>query len=259
MLRFIAGLPVVSVLFCGLAVAEALPDFEREARLRDEIVDVIFDGEPIDLTVGGRTFLAIDMAPDGDAKGAVVLLHGRGFHPNWDAVIKPLRIGLADDGWRTLSLQMPVLEKSAKYNDYVPVFPQAVERIEAALAYLRAEGVNTIVVLAHSCGFHMANHWLLNRPERHIDALIAIGAGATDYRQPQQEPFAFSQLDIPILDVYGERDYPAVLRKAATRQRGLNHPQSTQIAVTGSDHDHSDNHDALLRVVAEWLRTLNRS
>ena len=258
MLRFMGGLPIIPALFCGLAVAGALPDFEREARLRDEIVDVIFDGEPINLTAGNRSFLAIDTAPGGDAKGAVILIHGRGLHPNWDAVIKPLRIGLADNGWRTVSLQMPVLEKSAKYNDYVPVFPHAVERIEAALAYLRAGGVKHIAVLAHSCGFHMTNHWLLNRPDPRIDALIAIGAGATHYRQPQQEPFVFSRLTIPILDVYGERDYPAVLRKAATRQRGLNHPQSAQIAIAGSDHDHCDNHDALLGVVAEWLSTLNR-
>lgn len=255
--RLIAGLLCTLMLCYGMAAAGASPDLAREARLRHEIIDAIFEGKPIDLPVGDHSVLAIDMAPAGDAKGAVILAHGRGLHPNWDAVIQPLRIGLANDGWRTVSVQMPVLEKSAKYNDYAPVFPHAIERLDAALAYLRADGVNRIAVLAHSCGFHMTNHWLLNRPDRRIDALIAIGAGATHYRQPQQEPFVFPQLNIPILDVYGEHDYPAVLRKAALRHSGLRHPQSAQIVVADSDHDHTENDDALLTVVADWLRTLN--
>ena len=39
----------------------------------------------------------------------MIILHGRGYHPDWAEVANPLRVGLAE-GWNTLSLKMPVLD-----------------------------------------------------------------------------------------------------------------------------------------------------
>ncbi len=41
----------------------------------------------------------------------VLINHGRGFHPDWVDTVQPLRVGLVDYGWNTLSIQMPVLAK----------------------------------------------------------------------------------------------------------------------------------------------------
>ena len=50
---------VLVLLLCvGQAVASE-PDFARETRLSDEIVDVILDGDPVWLEAGGREFLSI--------------------------------------------------------------------------------------------------------------------------------------------------------------------------------------------------------
>ncbi|MCP4390124.1 MAG: hypothetical protein GY802_17665, partial [Gammaproteobacteria bacterium] len=70
-------LPLILLLLAGRVVA-AEPDFAREARLADEIVDVILDGDPEWLPANGREFLSIYTEAD-DSRAAIVILHGRGF------------------------------------------------------------------------------------------------------------------------------------------------------------------------------------
>ncbi|TNF34101.1 MAG: DUF3530 family protein, partial [Gammaproteobacteria bacterium] len=104
-------------------------DLAREKRLASEIIDSIMDGEATTLVAGSHEFLSIYTESDVDSpKGAVLILHGRGYHPNWPEVVYPLRTGLPEHGWHTLSIQLPVLAADAKYYDYVPIFPEAFPR-----------------------------------------------------------------------------------------------------------------------------------
>ena len=90
-------------------------DQEREDRLTEEMETNLFDGDVISLLPDAGTFAAVEMESQADStRGGVILLHGRGFHADWPENIGPLRVGLSEAGWHTLSLQMPVLEKSAK-------------------------------------------------------------------------------------------------------------------------------------------------
>ena len=145
-------------------------------------------------------------------------LHGRGVHADWPDNIGPLRMALAQSGWHTLSLQMPVLEKSAKYFDYLATLQEAFPRIEAGIKHLLNNGHRPIVLLAHSCGAHMAMARLETSAGKPIDAFIGIGMGATDYRQPMQRPFPFATLKIPVLDIYGaDHDFTAYTGAMAQR------------------------------------------
>ncbi len=142
----------------GCAVAQGIEaqDLARERRLAEEIVDAILDGEPMYLDASGHRFLAIYTEPESQPpRGGAIVLHGRGFHPDWDQVAAPLRTALPEHGWSTLSLQMPVLGKTAKYYDYVPILPASFGRIRAGIDYLRQQGHDTVVVIAHSCSVHM--------------------------------------------------------------------------------------------------------
>jgi pimeloyl-ACP methyl ester carboxylesterase len=233
-------------------------DIEREKRLADQIVDSIMDGEPVFLKSGDHEFLSIYTEAD-EPVGAVVIMHGRGFHPNWSDVAYPLRVGLVEHGWNTLSLQMPVLEKEAKYYDYVEIMPEAFPRIEAAIDYLKQQGNDRVVLIAHSCSVHMTMAWVDAGRMRDIDGIIGIGMGAVDFRQPMKKPFPLAKIDVPVLDVYGEEEYPAVLkgapeRLAAIRQAG--NSRSKQVAVPGANHYFTGEGDALLDVVAPWLNSL---
>ncbi len=240
-----------------VAVAQ---DFERELRLEAEIVDAILDGEPVHLEADGHSFLGIyTEAADGGSDKAVIVLHGRGFHPDWPEVTAPLRTELPEYGWDTLSLQMPVLGKSAKYYDYVPILPAAFPRIRAGIDALRARGARTVILAAHSCSVHMAMAYVRRHGDAGFDGFIGIGMGATDYGQPMREPFPLAAMSVPILDLFGDEDYPAVQREAPNRLaaiRSAGNPRSAQRIVPGAEHYFRDMDDELVGAVTEWLAAL---
>lgn len=233
-------------------------DIEREKRMADEIVDSIIDGEPVYLKSGEQDFLTIYTEAD-EPRGAVIIMHGRGFHPNWSDVVYPLRVGLAEQGWNTLSLQMPVLEKEARFYDYLEIMPEAFPRIEAAIDYLKAEGNEKIILIAHSCSVHMTMAWIDAGKMRDIDGIVGIGMGAVDYGQPMKKPFPLASIDVPVLDVFGGAEYPAVIKGAPARLAAIQqagHPKSQQITVPGANHYFTDAGDALLEAVGAWLQGL---
>ncbi len=237
-------------------------DLAREKRMADEIVDAIIDGEAVYLPALKKTFLGIYTETEQEAaKGAAIILHGRGFHPDWQDAINPLRVGLAESGWNTLSIQMPVLEKQAKYYDYVPIFPEAFPRIESAIRYVRELGNKKVILIAHSCGAHMAMAWVSvekNVCEK-IDAYVGIGMGATDYKQPMLKVFPLDQLKIPVLDVYAENDYPAVKNMVEDRKLLIDlagNKKSKQVVVKGANHYYVDKGEELTREISQWLETI---
>jgi len=243
------------------AGAASAQDLERERRLAEQTVDAIFDGEPFFLQAEGREFLAIYMESASEpARGAALLLHGRGFHPDWEEVVHPLRTALPGHGWHTLSLQMPVLEKDAKYYDYVPILPAAFPRIEAGLAFLEKEGIDNVVVIAHSCGVHMSMAYVEEHGDAGFDAYVGIGMGATDYGQPMVAPFPLSTMKVPVLDLHGSTEYPAVLRMAPRRlaaMREAGNPLSRQVVVEGADHYFRGYEEELVEAVVAWLDTIS--
>ncbi len=250
--------PAVFVSIIGLVLPGLLSasDVAREKRLSDQIVDAIFDGDPLFLSADGHQFLSIYMEASEPSTRAVLLIHGRGYHPDWENVTRPLRVGLTEHGWNTLSIQMPVLEKDAKFYDYIPVFPEGLPRIDAALAYLKEQGNEDVVMLAHSCGVHMAMAWVRANGSDAIDGFVGIGMGATDYKQPMPQPFPFERLQVPVLDLYGALDYPAVLHGADGRWQALQQqgqPASRQIMMENGDHYMREQDAVLVETVSGWL------
>ena len=243
--------------FAGVATAA---DVERERRLVAELEASLFDGDLQQLSAGNVTFAAVELSPESyPVRGSIVLLHGRGVHADWPDNIGPLRIALAENGWQTLSIQLPVLDKSAKYFDYLAILPETFPRIEGGIKHLLTSGHQPIILLAHSCGTHMAMAWLEATVGRPIDAFIGIGMGATDYRQPMQRPFPFATLKIPVLDIYGSEDYPAVHRLAPVRLEAIQaggNVSSTQLIVDGAAHNFTGYSDSMAEAISRWLDSL---
>ena len=246
------------LLICGLGTISQASDLEREKRLEEQTLAALFTGEPVYLSTPDREFLTLETQADGNSKGAVVLIHGRGYGPDAQIVVGPVREALSEQGWHTLSLQMPVLEKGAKYYDYVDVFPDARLRINAALAHLKASEFSPIAIIAHSCGVHMSMDWIRHNGDDAIDAYIGLGMGATDYQQPKQQPFPFKQMSVPILDVFGDADYPAVVSNADKRARDflIANEKSEQIVIAQANHEFDGQNDALINAISNWLDTL---
>jgi len=141
-------------------------DIAKEKRWADQVTDSLMDGEVVYLTNGEQEFLALDMPPEEGinkkaAETGVIIMHGIGVHPNWAEVIQPVRIRLSEAGWHTLSIQMPVLENDAGFNDYLPLMNEVAPRINAAIHYLQKAGMKKIVLIAHSLGTYMSSYYLV--------------------------------------------------------------------------------------------------
>lgn len=239
------------------------PDFRREKRLITEIEDSIMDGEVqwLDLFTGEKIFSIYTETEADEVKGGAIVLHNRGYHANWESVIKPLRIDLTNYGWNTLAVQMPVLNKKAKYYDYVPIFPYAYTRIKAAIDYLRSQGLKKVVIIGHGCGVHMAMSYIDIFSDNEIDAFVGIGMGATDFRQKMVKPFPFFKMQAPILDVFGEFDFPGVRRLANQRKiefDAINNPKNQQIVIKNAGHYFKEEgtEKDLLTKISSWLNKI---
>jgi len=251
--------PLIICSVCSSSVNAA--DLAREKRMADEIVDVILDGDAVFLEADNHQFLSIYTEAE-ESNGVVIILHGRGFHPDWQDTVNPLRVGLTEFGWNTLSVQLPVLEKQAEYYDYMPLFSEALPRIDAAIKFAREQGNEKVVLVAHSCGVHMAMAWIDTweaKGEQKIDAYVGLGMGATDYQQPMEKPFPFEKLTVPILDVYGEHDYPGVLRRAPERLQSIEakkKKKTSQSMVKGANHYYELRPLVIKNRVRAWLKEL---
>ena len=236
------------------------PDYDRETRMIGEIEEAVMDGDVEYLPLeNDKEVFSIYMEPDTDApKGGVIILHSRGYHANWASVIKPLRVGMADKGWHSLSVQMPVLDKNATYYDYVPIFPYAHERIKAAIEFYKQRGVDNIILISHGCGAHMSMSYFDKYGDDEINAYVGIGMGATDYKQKVIKRFPLDIMLKPVLDIYGEKDFSGVVRLSESRKALMDisgNKQNAQKVIKGADHYYKENASAqaLTNTIDTWL------
>jgi pimeloyl-ACP methyl ester carboxylesterase len=234
-----------SIAVAGTAVCFAQADYAREQRWADEITPAILVGDPIRLELkSGHKFLAI-YTPNAKAAAGVIVVHGLGVNPDW-GLINPLRSLLAGQGYATLSVQMPVLAADARGDQYPPLFPEAAERLQVAVKFLRGKGNKKIAIVSHSLGSRMTNFFFNNTAEPQIDVWVAIGVSGT-----YTEPASFKA---PVLDLYGENDLPAVLENAQKRAEGISQVRgSAQIQIAGANHFFNGQETELVRQVRQFL------
>jgi pimeloyl-ACP methyl ester carboxylesterase len=194
----------------------------------------VLTGDPVWLELNtGHKFLTL-YTEAGAAKAGVIVVHGMGVHPDW-GLIGPLRQNLPEQGYATLSVQMPVLKADAKGEEYPATFDEAAARLAQAVAFMEAKGYQKIALVTHSLGCRMTARYLELNPKAPISAWVAIGASG---------PLNYSKLKFPVLDLYGENDLPQVLKAAGARAKGLK-GKSAQVVVPKADH-FFEGHDAPL-------------
>ncbi len=233
-------------MLAGAALAQAQPDYAREKRWADEITPGLVVGDAVYLQQNsGHKFLAL-YTNIPQARAAVITVHGVSVHPDW-ALIGALRSGLADHGYATLSVQMPVLAADAKREDYFTLFPDAADRLRTAVAFLKAKGYRNIAIACHSVAARMCNVFLVSTPDNGVDAWISIGIVPAEFAEP-------GKLRLPVLDIYGERDFAEVLQKAGARAATLRTLKgSAQIEVAGADHYFAGSESELVKQVRQFL------
>ena len=227
---------------CGPAVAQ---DYEREARWANETLAALMVGEAVQIEQkNGHRFLGL-YTRAARPRGALIIAHGRGWGPDFE-LYGVLRTTLAEAGYSTLSIQLPVLPGTAKIGDYLPMFPDSTERFTLAAGWLHAKGYKQVAIVSHSLGATMANQYLISAPEPAVDAwvFISIINGLDEmYR-----------IKIPVLDVFGTRDWQ-VTRYGADERRAqiLKIAGSEQVVIQGAEHFFDQQHDELTRVIVAFL------
>lgn len=229
-------------------------DLAKEKRWAEQISDALLDGEAIQLNNGTHDFLAIETQADEAKDLGVIILHGIGIHPDWPAVIQPLRVELAEAGWNTLSLQLPVLKNEAEGKDYEPLMSGVPARIDAGIKHLAKQGAKNVAIVAHSMGARMAGYYLANKKiyqEAHsqtpIVVFISIGMG-------KDEKDFFGKIKLPVFDIYGDSDLDSVLVAAPEREKASAANKAyKQIKVPEANHFFDNQEEALLEVVSDAL------
>jgi hypothetical protein len=233
-----------------MAVAQTT-DAAREKRWADQIVPSLVVGDAVYLeSAGGTKFLALYTRVE-RAKGAVLLTHGPGLHPD-HGIVGELRVQLSDHGYSTLSLQMPVL--AAEVDDgqaYAKLFPEAGQRIAAGMKFLQDKGARRIAIVSHAMGSAMAYDYLRQNRGAPVFAWAALS-----YYGVFKE---MAGANLAILDLYGASDYRGIRGPAAERAqilRGL--PGSKQLAAPDGGRFLAGGEKTVLREVAAFLDALAR-
>ena len=240
------------LLFAACAVAmlgvrsgnvAAAPDYAREQRWATEIAPAIVVGEAVYLPTPSQPRVLALYTEVAQPKGGVIVVHGVGVHPDW-GLIGGLRTGLADAGFATLSVQMPVLAATAARDDYEALFPEAGERIAAAIAFLKRHSIDRVAIVSHSMGASMVNAYLARPDAARIDAWVPIGM-LVDFSVPVKEP---------VLDVTAENDFPEVREAVPRRPSQLPRDACTkQIVITGTDHYMENRQKELVAAIVPFL------
>jgi len=235
---------VVWLAFVSAIAAAATPDYAREERWAKEVVPQIVAGDALWLTIPERPrVLAIFTEPPGLAKGAVIVVHGLGVHPDW-SLIGDLRTKLADRGYATLAVQMPVLAADAPRDAYRDLFDDAGARIAAALSWLHAKGYAKVAIVSHSMGASMTDAFLARSGAATIAAWVPVGM-LVDFTQPPR---------MPVLDVVAERDFPDALDAAKSRAAGLaRNACSKGMSIAQTDHYMNGATSALAEAIRGFL------
>lgn len=256
MMRFVLLIVLLTPVFGSAA------DLARELRIAAQIEEAIFDGDVVRLPDGDHEFLAVHRRSAADpVHGAAIVIHGRGAHPEWVDVVQPLATGLPESGWDTLAIQLPVAAASAPDRDWDALIPEAIPRINAALAFLRERNVSNIVLVAHSMGARMGAHFLATGTPPEIRAFVAIGL-SVHRKDRTTGPLAdLSKIKIPMLDLFGERDLSDVLNSTKERKLAARDADNTgyeQVRIPGADHFFAGLDELLVNRVSAWMAKVSR-
>ncbi len=238
---------LISLLLAISASAFAASDYAREKSWADEVTPGIVVGDPVYLEQKNRhKFLGIYTKAD-KAKMGLVVVHGIGIHPDW-GMIGTLRQRLPDHGYTTLSIQMPILAVDAKPEAYVAHFPEAVERLQLAVAYLKRKGYKRVAIVTHSLGSRMSHGYMVRNPAG-VSAWAGLGTGTGP-----GPVITYDGIKAPVLDLYGANELPPVLEGAAKRKASLkDNALSRQVVIPDTDHFFANREEAMVKAVKDFL------
>ncbi|MCZ6526935.1 MAG: DUF3530 family protein [Gammaproteobacteria bacterium] len=240
------------------SVSVAMDDDSYEQTMSVNLAEKVQDGEVIWLKARGSQFLTLfNEQLTENSQGAVIIVHGMGAHADWPNVVAPLRNRLPNIGWATLSIQMPVLAPEQPLSEYGKTITVGISRIQSAVQYLRQRKFLNIAIIGYSFGAATAAEFLARTKKSRIAAFVGISLQAQKFLNPTIKLLrALEKINIPVLDIYGSRDFTEVIRLADDRRlAGRKRGRRTyhQLVIEGADHYFTGLEDVLSRRIRGWL------
>jgi len=235
----------------------------------------------------GATYLEETL---GERHGAIILLHDKGEQFEGQGVVTPLRHHLPEHGWSTLTVAFDYpfeanitlsqqgdataalnedgsaenegeqiaetdanetvsedSEASDEQADLPPVSNQ--QRLAAAVSFLQAKDINRYVILGHGVGAVSAVE-LVATLAVPPSALILVGMPALS------SDGQIENINIPILDLFGEKDFQAVTEAVTVRKALMkrNKKQYYEVReVLGANHVYYGLEASLKVAINGWL------
>jgi pimeloyl-ACP methyl ester carboxylesterase len=246
------------LLLVPVSQAASVSDTAKEQRWASQITDQLIFGEAVWLEADGHRFLAIYTPAETEStKGTVLLVHGIGAHPDWPQVIQPLRTGLSEKGWQSLSIQMPLPPEGIDASGRAALLREGGDRLQTALTWLAGKGMTPVTLIAHSRGGADVLHFVATHADIPVTSLVLIGTNA-DYEDVPEDvgPLpSMKGIKLPILDLYGEYDHEEIIKTApARRTAAAANTGYQQVMVPGADHFFDGQEAQLVDEVIRWLQ-----
>ena len=233
----------------------------HESQIASQLAEGREPGELIQLVSVGAPFIGLYSQPSANqAQGAIILLHHMGGHPDWPQVVNPLRVQMAERGWAVLSIQMPILEPGEPIADYGKTVEQARTRIDVAVQHLVEQGHENIIIAGYSFGAALAVDYLATTKRTSINALVGISMQTQPFLSPRLELLEqLAKIRVPVLDIYGSRDFDSVIKQADARKSVVNNAGNADYhrrVIEAADHYFSGLEAVLSSRIHGWLTKL---
>ncbi|MDH5648069.1 MAG: alpha/beta hydrolase family protein [Gammaproteobacteria bacterium] len=231
-------------------------DKAKEKRWADQIADVVMVGDAVWLEAGQDKFLGLYTEASDGPKGAAIIMHGIGVHPDWPDVILPLRSQLPEQGWATLSIQMPVLHNEANPAEYKPLFSEVAPRINSAIKFLKNKGYKNLVLIGHSLGTEMGVYYLVTdkKAGENITSFVITSMSPGSEAIPGKPLIDWlKEVPVPMLDLYGTEHERATEGAKARLPIIKSKKGSEQKAIAGTGHFFQGKNEELVKTISDWI------
>lgn len=221
----------------------------------------------------------------GERHGAIVLFHDRGEAFESQGVVTPLRQQLPEYGWSTLTVSYDLPAETSimlsatleqtdagdgdtsqetpteseaddaatlETEDKKAVLPPVpnLERVEAALVLLQAKEIERVIFVGHGDGARLAIE-MLDSKTMPVDGVVLVGLPAqSDIKE------RFEAIEIPVLDIYGGQDLPAVMKGVKQRKAMMKRVADSDYTVRkvlGANHVYYGMEPRLVSTLRSWL------
>lgn len=248
---------VLLMLHSGVSLAT---DVLREQALTNEYGQRSSADEAPHLEAGGRRFFALFRdALKSDAHGGIVLLNDFDRPLDSTALMQALRKTLPERGWATLAIQTPLREAGAAPHEYLPLLPETVERIQAAVGFLQERKIENIALLGFRHGGMGIVRYLANQPANPVRAAVLLNLPGGDTMPDTPWLEDLGKVKLPLLDLWVGPDADSDAEPAWQRRQLTKNNAGYRLSVIGDARSTAEDVTGLVvNRIHGWLLHLGK-